>query len=241
MLKSQRIAIIHATPAAMAPIREAFRSIWPEAEPVNILEDSLAPDRAKAADIPEKLSGRIASLTRYAVSTGSEAVLFTCSAFGPAIEKAAATVDVPVLKPNAAMFEAVIARGGKTAMLYTFAPAAESMEEEFRKEAMRLGSDAEICSMFVPGAIEALHAGQMATHNGLIAEAARSLSGVDSITLAQFSMAPALRQTQAATPIPVLSSPEQAVMKLRELLSRQTDTGAPLPVRSASTALTETK
>jgi len=221
MIKASRIALIHATPVAMDPIRQAFQSLWPEVETINILEDSLTPDRAKASIVSDQLMDRIAKLTLYAVSTGADAVLFTCSAFGPAIEKAREAVDLPILKPNEAMFEAAIAHGGKTAMLYSFEPAKDSMEEEFREEATRLGSNAEITSIFVPGAIEAVRAGDVITHNRLIAEAAASLSGYEAVTLAQFSMARALKETQAATPIAVLSSPEQAVMKLKRLLSER--------------------
>ena len=221
MVKPSRIALVHATPVAMDPVRQAFQSLWPEVETINILEDSLTPDRAKASMVSDQLVDRIAKLTLYAVSTGADAVLFTCSAFGPAIEKAREAVDVPVLKPNEAMFEAAIANGGKTAMLYSFEPAKDSMEEEFREEARRLGSNAQISSVFVPGAIEAVRAGDVATHNRLIAEAAASLSDYQAVTLAQFSMARALKETQAATSITVLSSPEQAVVKLKRLLSER--------------------
>jgi hypothetical protein len=215
MTKRTRIALIHATPVAMEPIQDAFTALWPEADLINILEDSLTADRSRSAEIPDDLVKRIIALTHYGMSTGSDAVLFTCSAFGPAIERAAAQTGVPVLKPNEAMFEAAILRGGKSAMLYTFPPAKESMEQEFREEVSRRGLDAEVESVFVPGAIEAVRSGDVATHNRLIAKAAASLSGYQSITLAQFSMARALNDVVAATSIPVFSSPEQAVLKLR--------------------------
>lgn len=218
MPAATRIALIHVTTVAMEPIRDAFHALWPEADTVNILEDSLAPDRAKAPDMSGPLTERIVSLAEYGVSTGSAAVLFTCSAFGSAIELAAARLPVPVLKPNEAMFEAAIARGGRCAMLYTFPSARAGMEEEFHEEAHRRGSDGQIESVFVPGAIEAVRAGDVETHNRLIAGAAAELSGFESIMLAHFSMARALSAVRAVTAIPVLSSPEQAVTKLRQLI-----------------------
>ncbi len=221
MSKSPRIALIHATPVAMEPIRDAFKNLWPDAEPINILEESLTPDRARSAEIPDELTDRIVALARYGALTGSDAVLFTCSAFGPAIEYAATTLAIPVLKPNEAMFAAAIAEGGRSAMLYTFPPAKESMEQEFREEAARRESDAQIESVFVPGAIDAVRQGDVATHNRLIAEAAKSLSGFRSVTLGQFSMARALADVQASTDIPVFSSPEQAVLKLRGLIGKE--------------------
>lgn len=217
-MNSPRIALIHATTIAIDPIKAAFESSWPEAEPINILEDSLSPDRAKVTDITQALTDRIVALTKYARSTGCEAVLFTCSAFGRAIEHAATTVDIPVLKPNEAMFEAAIRKGGRTAMLYTFPPARESMEVEFREEADRLDAAADIESILVEGAIEAVRAGHVETHNRLVAGAAAKLEGFDAITLAHFSTARALKSVQAVTDIPVLTSPDAAVAKLKHLL-----------------------
>ena len=218
MSKQPRITLIHATPIAMEPIRLAFADAWPDADVVNLLEDSLSPDRAKSADITEALAARIAALAHYGKQIGSDAVLFTCSAFGRAIEAAAATLDIPVLKPNEAMFEAAIRKGGRTAMLYTFPPAREGMEAEFREEAARIDPAAIIESVLVEGAIDAVRAGDAETHNRLVAEAAARLEGFDSIALAHFSTARAVPAVRAVTDIPVLSSPGAAIDKLRRLL-----------------------
>lgn len=104
-------------------------------------------------------------------------------------------------------------------MLYTFPPAREGMEAEFREEASRVSPSAEIESFLVDGAIDAVRAGDEATHNRLVAETAATIEGFDAITLAHFSTARALEAVQAATPIPVLTSPDAAVAKLRRLLT----------------------
>ena len=217
-----RIALIHATTIAIDPIKAVFASSWPQAEPINILEDSLSPDRANVADVTDALTDRIVALTKYACLAGCDAVLFTCSAFGRAIEQAATMVSIPVLKPNEAMFEAAIRKGGRTAMLYTFPPARAGMEAEFREEAHRLKAAAEIESVLVEGAIEAVRAGDVETHNRLVVAAAARLEGFDAITLAHFSTARALKPVQGVTDIPVLSSPDAAVAKLKHMLSERT-------------------
>ena len=43
MSKKPRIVLLHGTPVAMEPIQRAFATRWPEAEIVNLLDDSLAP------------------------------------------------------------------------------------------------------------------------------------------------------------------------------------------------------
>lgn len=217
-MPAPRIALIHATPIAMEPIKASFATAWPEAETMNLLEDSLSPDRAKADEITPELAERIFALADYAFNARCDAVLFTCSAFGTAIEAAAAKLPIPVLKPNEAMFEAAISQGGRSAMLYTFPPAREGMEEEFHVEAKRLNPKASIRSFLVEGAIEAVRSGDAETHNRLVKEAAASLRDFDAIMLAHFSTARALSPVREVTSIPVFSSPDAAVAKLKTLL-----------------------
>jgi hypothetical protein len=213
-----RIALVHATPIAVEPIHAAFRSLWPEARPIDIMDYSLSGDREAVGRINDTLTERIEALSRYGISTGAQAVLFTCSAFGAAIERARLLSKVPVLRPNEAMFEAAISMGNRIAMICPFEPAAGSMAEEFREEVGRTGSAATMETILVPGAIEAVRAGDVETHNRLVAEKAASLKGFDAITLAHFSTARALAAAQASTETPVFSSPEAAVAKLKRTL-----------------------
>ena len=57
-----------------------------------------------------------------------------------------------------------------------------------------------------------------ATHDRLVVEASRDLRDCDIIALAQYSMAPAAAEVAAATGRPVLTTPDSAVMKLKQLL-----------------------
>ncbi len=216
----KRIALIHATKVSMDPIQSAFAELWPEVEAVNLLDDSLSVDRAANPDKSPALDKRIADLAEYADNLGSSAILYACSAFGSAIEAVANTLEIPVLKPNEAMFEAALNLGNRSAMLYTFEPAREGMESEFYDEAKLNRPNAEITSVFVPEAMDRLRAGDAETHNKLVAEKASELQGFDSIILAHFSTARAAAAVHRKTTIPVLSSPKAAVLKLRSLLNQ---------------------
>jgi hypothetical protein len=92
----------------------------------------------------------------HAVAAGAGGILFTCSAFGPAIDAAAVRVSVPVLKPNEAMFEKALATGRQIGMLATFAPSVASMAAEFREMAAARDRDARLESYCVPGAMAAM-------------------------------------------------------------------------------------
>lgn len=216
---SQRIVMIHATPLAVAPINDTFAKQWPEAEISNLLDDALSTDRAKVTEISPRLNQRIHSLVAYAVSIDAAAVLFTCSAFGSAIDDCAKQQTLPVLKPNEAMFEAALEHGEDIVMLATFAPAVAGMETEFRELASAKQSKAKITAVVVAGARDALNVGDVELHNKLIVEAALQHQQADAIVLAHFSMEVAFENVQAAVTCPVLSSPQAAVAKLKRLMS----------------------
>lgn len=218
MAAAPRIVLLHATPVAVDPVKAAFAALWPEPELVNLLDDSLSPDRARSEELTDALTERFVALGRYGHSTGADAILVTCSAFGPAIERMARELPIPVLKPNEAMFHAAVAGGRNIAMVATFRPAVVTMEAEFEDYVAETGADARLTTIVVEPAMTALRAGDAETHNRLIAERAGELEGFDTVMLAHFSTsraAPALSERLAA---PVLSAPGAAVTRLRELI-----------------------
>jgi hypothetical protein len=215
-----RIALIHAVAMAIEPVRAAFTELWPEAELVNILDDGLSADRAQHEDLTPAMVRRIADLGAYALTTGAAGILYTCSAFGKAIEAFAHATSQPVLKPNEAMFEQALDHGRRIGMLATFAPSVASMEEEFAELARQRGIGATIETVCVPEAMAALREGDEATHNRLLAEAAPRLDRCDTVLLAHFSTSRARVAVAQAISAPVLTAPGSAVRQLRGCLEK---------------------
>ena len=219
-----RIGLIHATPLAVQPIAASFAALWPQARLHNILDDSLSVDRARDGRLTESMTQRFIDLSHYAVRCGCEALLFTCSAFGPAIEAAAAGSGVPTFKPNEAMFDAALALAKHDAvlrigLLATFEPSIASMAQELQACASQRGLRIAIEAGHVPEAMDDLQRGQAQLHHQKIAQAAAALPACDVIMLAQFSMAAAQPLAQRASNAPVLSSPDCAVTELRRKIS----------------------
>jgi hypothetical protein len=215
---SPRVALIHATALSVAPIQSAFERLWPQARRMNLLDDSLSVDRAAAGSLTPAMIQRFVDLARYAQGTGCSGILFTCSAFGPAIEVAGRATGLPTLKPNEAMFEqALAAKTGalRLGLLATFQASIASMTEELQAMAAARGRSVELRSVFVPEAMDDLAQGRASDHDRKIAEAARTLAGCDTVMLAQFSMAAAQPAVQAQLPCPVLASPDCAVRALQ--------------------------
>ncbi|WP_426284010.1 aspartate/glutamate racemase family protein [Sphingomonas sp. NFX23] len=204
-----RVALIHALRESVTPINAAFDAHWPEASRMNVLDDSLSADRARDGQLSDALIERFLVLGRYVRDAGADAILFTCSAFGPAIDAVAADLrPLPVHKPNTAMIAAA-GDFGRVGLLASFAPTLESMVREFN-------SAQTVVTCHCGGALEALQAGNGDEHDRIAAEAAiTTLSECDVIALAQFSLARAAKKVAQATGKPVLTTPECAVLSLR--------------------------
>lgn len=217
-----RIALIHALAHSVAPINDAFARDWPQALRMNLLDDSLSADLARGGrGLDAAMHERFQRLAQYAVDTGAEGILFTCSAFGSCIEAVARQhAPLPVLKPNEAMVEEAVQAlreagpGARLGLIATFAPTLASMPPEFPTGVALVPALAE-------GALEALNAGDAARHDALIAKQAEALraQGCSHIALAQFSMARARAACESASGLPVLTTVDSAVRALRRRTS----------------------
>jgi len=212
-----RIALIHALAHSVAPIADAFERCWPACERMNLLDDSLSADLARSGrGLDAAMTARFVALGDYAVATGADAILFTCSAFGPCIDAVARRLAPrPVLKPNEAMIAEAVAAGTRIGLVASFAPTLASMPPEFPP-------GVEVIPVLAEGALAALDRGDTATHDRLVTEAARSIAGrCDAIALAQFSMARAARAVERIAGVPVLTTPDSAVRALQARLGQR--------------------
>ena len=214
-----RIALIHALAHSLAPIEAGFARLWPEVRRTNLLDDSLSADLAHDGALTPAMTARFLALARYTARTGADAILFTCSAFGPCIEAcAAALAPLPVLKPNEAMIEEALALAGphgRVGLVASFAPTLASMPPEFAAAAPGMT----LLPCLAEGAVAALDRGDGAEHDRLVAQAAAQLADCDLIALSQFSLARAADVVSRATGKPVLTTRDSAVRKLRRLLA----------------------
>lgn len=211
-----RIALIHATPLSLAPIHAAFRAAWPEPVLADLLDSSLSADLARDGVLTPAMTGRFLTLGRYVVDAGADAILFTCSAFGPCIEAVAkAHAPMPVLKPNEAMIAAAHRMGARRiGLVASFAQSFTSMLPEFEEGA----PGAVVETALADGAMQALAEGDAARHDALVAEAAASLRHCEVIAFAQFSLSRAKKAAEAASGLAVLTTPDAAVAELRRRL-----------------------
>lgn len=204
-------------PVAIDPVANAFHEMWPQARVTHLLDDSLPPDLTAAGSITPAIVDRFVTLARYNESCGADAILFTCSAFGTAIEAARDAVKIPVLKPNEAMLEEALAAGSNVALITTFEPSIPSLRKEFEELASSRGIVLKLKTRTVPAAMTALQRGHVSEHDSLIAAAAAEMGHCDALVLGQFSAARAAARIPKAPGRKVVTSPHSAVTRLKQI------------------------
>lgn len=219
MTNAPHIALFHVHKDAMNAAVTAFERDWPEAQVSNLLEDGLFEWVRETGGVVPEMYEAFQTLTAYAVGRGADGILYSCSAFRECIDACIETHELPMLKPNDAMIEAALNIGSRIAVLATVGPTITSISAEIEEMAHAKGRDVTLSPYMVDGAFDAMAAGDGATHDRLVAEAAAQISGSDVIVLAQFTLARAAPAVAAVTDIPVLDSPGAAVAKMRALLT----------------------
>ncbi|WP_420381779.1 aspartate/glutamate racemase family protein [Novosphingobium sp.] len=230
MTKGPRIHLISALAQSPGPAAAAMREAWPQARFHNLLDDSLAGDLATLGAITPGIVERFLALGRYAAAAGAETaptagVMFTCSAFRPAIDRVRAALAIPVVSPNEGAFEEALAycagrpAGGTIALMLTFAGSLAPLIDEVHAIAALRGQDLpRVDGIVADGALAALQSGDGATHDRIVAAAASRIASADVVVIGQFSMARAAAAVAATVHAPLLTTPHAAVRKLRSMV-----------------------
>lgn len=215
-----RVFLLHAYRHSVAPCEEAFARLFPEAEAVRLLDESLYADVDADGSLPANIGERLSSLFRHCVLSGAKGIVFTGSTFGPAVDAAKGGLPVPLLKADEAMSEMAVAKGRRILILATAKRAIPVIRHNLEIAGRAAGASLEITEAWVPDAQAANNAGHAEVHDRAIAEMTSSRSeGFDVIVLGQMSMAPARRLMPTAVAARVLTSPDASAIRMRAVLS----------------------
>jgi Asp/Glu/hydantoin racemase len=208
------IALISAVAAAIPPTRLAFNELFPAATVWNVLDDRLLDDAAEHGTVTAHLAARMQRLIEHAILEGANAVLLTCSMYAPVAQQVAATVNIPVLGPDDAVFDAAAKAGYRR--LAVVSSAADPLADSLTR--IRQVVDPEVVVTGVIADAAALRRGDL---SALTTAISRAVAGSDcapeAVVLGQYSLAPSAAAVQNAIGLPTLAGPQFAVRRLRTL------------------------
>lgn len=192
MSAATRVGVLHTVPALVPVFDGLLHELRADLDVVHTADASLLA-RAIAGGITDDVRADLRRHLRALHEAGAAAVLVTCSSIGEAAVEAAATVDVPLTRVDAAMAEAAVARaasgGGRVLVLATLDATLGPTTRLVEAAAEATGTAVTVTSQVVDGAASARSAGDLSRHDAFIAQAVAEAGDADVIVLAQASMA----------------------------------------------------
>ncbi|HEX8920158.1 MAG TPA: aspartate/glutamate racemase family protein, partial [Pyrinomonadaceae bacterium] len=223
--QKRRVAFIHTSPAAIAPLMQFYTEAAPEMEITNLLDDGLL--RLLAAKETLTAQGRLSEMIKAATVTyGAELAMVTCSSVSKEmVEQLADDFEMPILKIDYPMARQAVRAGQRIGVAATFPPTLVPTCRLLSEAAAEAGTTIEIIQEVSPDAYTALLANDVSTHDNLLLEAIERLENQDvaAIVLAQVSMARILPLLNGRVKLPVLSSLHTSLEALREKLGPASD------------------
>jgi Asp/Glu/hydantoin racemase len=191
----------------------------PKVSIYNIVDDSLLKEVMEHGHVTPGIVYRMKNHLKTADSLGVDVILSQCSSMGEAIDESKSTINTPVLKIDEAMAEQAVSMGKKIAVVATVASTLRPSCNLIKEIAAKIDKEIEVIEALVDGALDILiNKGDKEKHNEMVLQKISSLEGkCDVIVLAQGSMVVLLPLLHNVT-TPVLSSPELAVKKIRDML-----------------------
>ena len=225
---AQKIYLVHAGHVSMPAAHASFAALWPEAPILDLMEGSLAHDVGQDGGLTPAMFRRFELLGDYCVAAGATAILFTCSAFGEAIERVKRQHAIPVLTPNEALFDEILLRRDRVALLSTFEPTVTALRQELGQMELAAGERADIDYFVIPRALDVLFAGDKVTHDRLVLEKVDEVAGLGygAIAFGQFTLSMVAPAARERTTLPILTTPDCAVRKLRNILEGPANSAA---------------
>ena len=214
-----RVGVVHTFLYSVEDLKAQFREQLPEAEMINIIDDSLLEEALANGAVTPAIISRMCDYYQNLQELGCVCALNQCSSVGEASDIAGKTVSMPIFKIDRPMARKAAELGERIAVIATACSTVEPSSRLVESEAAKLGKRVQVDRCFVEGAYECLlKTGDKQKHNEMVvAKVEEAAKDHDVIVLAQGSMyhlMPLLSHIQ----VPVLTSLETGVAQLREYL-----------------------
>ena len=218
---AQTLAIISTSPTLTPLFSSLSTAAMPEVAVFHMVDESLIKDTIRAGHLRGITIRRLLGQIESAEQAGADAVLVTCSSIGPGVALAQKLFDIPVIRVDEAMAEQAVRMGRRIGVAATLRTTLEPTLALLQEKAAEAGREIEIVQSLCHGAFDAVLAGDTETHDRILRETlVRDMRDVDLVVLAQASMARVVKAMPAGMlAAPVLSSPELAVNRAKEVLS----------------------
>lgn len=219
----KKIAILHTSFVFVSVepvITDLITELIPDAEVIHFVDSDVLATVIREGGISPQSDVRMTHLAQAAEAAGADIIFSACSSLGPALDVAARSVDIPVVKIDEEMARRAALGGPRIGVLATVPTTLDPTSNLIESKATELGTTVTIEQRLCPGAFDVLMSGDRDKHDTMVTEQAVDLAkNVDVIVLAQASMNRLVDVLSEETGLPVLSSPRMGVEYLAKRVS----------------------
>lgn len=211
------IGIVHTSFALVTLLNDLVKQRLPGWKIVNVVDDTLL-TYARENGVDDRLQRRMRSYFLSAADAGADIILNACSSVGDTVDAARSSVPVPIVKIDEAMAEHAVRASGRLAVIATVASTLGPTCRLLRAKAAAAGREVQIREHLCDGAFDLLLASRTAEHDAVVTQAVIALAPEhDGIVFAQASMSRLEPALAAQVAVPLFSSPNLAMERLREV------------------------
>ncbi|MDI6753560.1 MAG: hypothetical protein QME78_04105 [Thermodesulfobacteriota bacterium] len=221
--KAPRVALLSSTRAVFGPMEAAFRTEFPEAQVVHLLDETLLNDFRQEGGLSPRSRRKALQMTMVAQDAGVDGILVTCSTLSPAVDDFAPFVTIPMVKIDEPVVEWVVQSAKSIALLATADSVLKSVEPLVLGKARQLNREISI-RRFIKGDLWPLLQQDPSAFYREVGEAATQAAEIcQAVIITQVSMAPGWEYVKADMRDKVYASPVYAVRAIRSILKKGDD------------------
>src|SRR5512143_3544987 len=106
--KALRVALVSSTRAVFGSMEAAFRSVFPEAQVIHILDETLLDLFRQDGGLSIRSRRKALQMALAAQDAGADGILVTCSTLSPGVDEIRSFLTIPIVKIDEPMVEHVV-------------------------------------------------------------------------------------------------------------------------------------
>ncbi len=216
--KTPKIALISSTRAVFASMDAAFRAVFPEAEVIQILDETLLLLFRQDGGLSERSRRKALEMSLTAQDAGVDGILVTCSTLSPAVDDFRPFLRIPIVKIDEPMLEHVVQSAETIALVASAESVLKSVEPLVQKKASQFGRLVSLRRVILTDLWPLLQKDPDAFYREVGKACALAAKEAQAVVITQVSMAPGREYVQPDIKGQVYAAPEFAVRALRKLL-----------------------
>lgn len=217
--KKPKVALISSTKAVFGPMEAAFAEIFPEAQIMHILDETLLEDFRREGGLSPHSRAKALQMALIAQRAGVDGILFTCSTLSPAVDDLRPFISAPMVKIDEPVILYLIQNFKEIGLLATAETVLNSVENQLQKISMRLKRQISWHSFVKSDAWPILGKNPEEFYRIMGKYASELAQKHEALLLTQVSIAPAREFARAEAQPKIFAAPYFAARALREILS----------------------